>query len=128
ALDVLGVERIDHGVRAVEDPRLLERLRRDQVPLTVCPLSNVRLCVFESLQQHPILELLDRGLCVTVNSDDPAYFGGYLNENYTALRSALGLGRKQALALSRNGFLASFLEADQRSGMLRALERYAVTS
>lgn len=128
ALDVLGVERIDHGVRAMEDPPLLERLCRDQVPLTVCPLSNVRLCVFDSLQQHPILELLQGGLCVTVNSDDPAYFGGYLNENYAALQSALGMDREQAVALARNGFRASFLEPEQRAGMLRRLERYAAGS
>ncbi|MFN2329356.1 MAG: adenosine deaminase [Chromatocurvus sp.] len=125
ALDVLGVERIDHGVRAVEHPPLLERLRRDQVPLTVCPLSNVRLCVVETLQEHPILDLLAQGLCVTVNSDDPAYFGGYLNENYTALQSALGMRREQALALARNGFNASFLEPDQRTELLSRLDRYA---
>lgn len=128
ALDLLGVERIDHGVRAMEDAALLERLRRDRVPLTVCPLSNVRLCVFDRLEQHPILDLLEQGLCVTVNSDDPAYFGGYLNENYGALHSALGMDRQQALALARNGFLASFLEPEQRAGMLRALERYAAAS
>ncbi len=128
ALDILGVERIDHGVRAMEDAALLERLRRERVPLTVCPLSNVRLCVFDRLEQHPILDLLEQGLCVTVNSDDPAYFGGYLNENYSALHSALGMDRQQALALARNGFLASFLEPEQRAGMLRALERYAAAS
>lgn len=127
ALDVLGVERIDHGVRAVDDSLLLDRLRRDQVPLTVCPLSNVRLCVVETLQQHPILDLLTQGLCVTVNSDDPAYFGGYLNENYAALRSALGMRREQALALARNGFNASFLAPDQRADLLRELDRYAAS-
>lgn len=127
ALDLLGVERIDHGVRAVEEASLLERLRRDQVPLTVCPLSNVRLCVVDTLQQHPILDLLEQGLCVTVNSDDPAYFGGYLNENYAALRSALGMRREQALALSRNGFHASFLGPDQRADLLARLDRYAAS-
>ncbi|MFN2287434.1 MAG: adenosine deaminase [Chromatocurvus sp.] len=128
ALDILGVERIDHGVRALESPTLVERLRSEQVPLTVCPLSNVRLCVYDSLQQHPILEMLAQGLCVTVNSDDPAYFGGYLTENYTALQSTLDMGREQALALARNGFSASFLPADQRSDLLRALDRYAAES
>ena len=126
-LDVLGVERIDHGVRAVEDSQLLERLRREQVPLTVCPLSNVRLRVVDSLSQHPLLELLEQGLCVTVNSDDPAYFGGYLTENYSALETDLGMHRDQALALARNGFGASFLDADRRSDMLNRLERYAAS-
>jgi len=93
----------------------------------VCPLSNVRLRVVETLRQHPILDLLALGLCVTVNSDDPAYFGGFLNENYTALRSALGMRREQALALARNGFNASFLAPDQRADLLRELDRYAAS-
>lgn len=128
ALDILGVERIDHGVRALEDSTLVERLRLEQVPLTVCPLSNVRLCVYDSLQQHPILGMLAQGLCVTVNSDDPAYFGGYLTENYAALQSSLGMTREQALALARNGFSASFLPVDQRSDLIRTLDRYAAES
>lgn len=104
ALDELGVVRVDHGVRATEDPALIERLRRDQIPLTVCPLSNIRLKVYDSLKQHPILDLLEDGLKVTVNSDDPAYFGGYMTENFEALRSQLGMTDDQAQRLARNGF------------------------
>ena len=88
ALDILGAERIDHGVRSIEDPALMQRLAREQVPLTVCPLSNVKLCVFPDLERHNVAQLMDVGLCVTVNSDDPAYFGGYVNENYLQLLRA----------------------------------------
>lgn len=88
ALDILGAERIDHGVRSIEDPALMQRLAREQVPLTVCPLSNVKLCVFPDLERHNVAQLMDAGLCVTVNSDDPAYFGGYVNENYLQLLRA----------------------------------------
>ena len=109
ALDELGVVRVDHGVRATEDPALLERLRRDQIPLTVCPLSNVRLKVYDSLKQHPILELLEDGLKVTVNSDDPAYFGGYMTENFEALRTQLGMTDEQAQRLAQNGFDAALV-------------------
>jgi len=108
ALDVLGVERIDHGIRSVEDPALLRRLAADRVPLTVCPLSNVRLRCVPSLDQHPLPRLLDAGLLVTVNSDDPAYFGGYVAENYLALQSALGLDLDTLEGLARNSLLASF--------------------
>lgn len=106
ALDELGVVRVDHGVRAVEDRSLIERLRRDQIPLTVCPLSNVRLKVYQRMSEHPILQMLDDGLKVTVNSDDPAYFGGYMTENFEALRQGLGMTDEQARALARNGFEA----------------------
>ena len=108
ALDVLGVERIDHGIRSVEDPALLRRLAADQVPLTVCPLSNVRLRCVDSLEQHPLPRLLDAGLLVTVNSDDPAYFGGYVADNYLALHRALGLDLPALEALARNSVRASF--------------------
>jgi adenosine deaminase len=108
ALDVLGVERIDHGIRSVEDPVLLQRLAADQVPLTVCPLSNVRLRCVESLERHPLPRLLDAGVLVTVNSDDPAYFGGYVADNYLALHRALGLDLKMLEALAQNSLLASF--------------------
>ena len=90
ALDVLHAERIDHGVRCVEDPRLVERLATERIPLTVCPLSNVKLRVFERLEQHPLAVMLEHGLRVTVNSDDPAYFGGYVGDNFSAVRDALG--------------------------------------
>jgi adenosine deaminase len=109
ALDMLGVERIDHGVRASEDPALMQRLAREQVPLTVCPLSNVRLCVVQSLAQHNLPQLLAAGLKVTVNSDDPAYFGGYVNDNLLQLFDAQpALGAPQAYALLRNSLEASF--------------------
>jgi len=108
ALDALGAERIDHGVRAAEDEALLERLAQEQVPLTVCPLSNVNLRVFDTLADHNLLALLERGLKVTVNSDDPSYFGGYLNDNFTALNATFGLTRGQALRLARYSFEASF--------------------
>lgn len=112
ALDVLHAERIDHGVRCVEDPALVERLARERVPLTVCPLSNVKLCVFPSLAQHNLPALLDAGLCATVNSDDPAYFGGYVVDNYLQTFAALPqLGPRQAWQLAANGFEASFASA-----------------
>ena len=111
ALDVLGAARIDHGVRCVEDPALVARLARTQVPLTVCPLSNVRLKVFDTLQRHTLRRLLEAGLLVTINSDDPAYFGGYLSENYRQVVEALALSPAQVVALAANSFRASFLDA-----------------
>ena len=101
ALDVLEVRRIDHGVRCDEDEDLMERLARERVPLTVCPLSNVKLHVFDRLESHNMKRLLERGLCVTVNSDDPAYFGGYLLENYLAVQEALALTREQLTLLGQ---------------------------
>ncbi|WP_180683965.1 adenosine deaminase [Tepidicella baoligensis] len=111
ALDVLQVERIDHGVQAIHDPALMQRLAQERVPLTVCPLSNVKLCVFPTLAQHNLKQLLDAGLCVTVNSDDPAYFGGYLNDNFVQLFEALELGPREAYQLAFNSFEASFADA-----------------
>ena len=109
------MQRIDHGVRADEDPTLINHLVTHQIPLTVCPLSNVRLAVFDDISQHNILRMLDQDVLVTVNSDDPAYFGGYLNENYQALADGLGASRDQLVQLVRNGFRASFMpEADKR--------------
>ncbi len=104
ALDLLKVKRIDHGVRAIEDEKLIERLVAEQIPLTVCPLSNVKLCVFDEMKQHNILELLNKGVKVTVNSDDPAYFGGYLNENFEAMFNHLEMSRAQAEQLITNSF------------------------
>jgi adenosine deaminase len=118
ALDVLKAERIDHGVRCEEDPDLVSRLVAEQVPLTVCPLSNVRLRVVPTLARHPLKRLLDRGLCVTVNSDDPAYFGGYVGENYRACRAALGLSDADVASLARNSFRASFVTEDERRRLL----------
>lgn len=111
ALDVLKVERIDHGVRSSQDTALMARLAQEQVPLTVCPLSNLKLCVFPSLAAHNLRQLLDAGLCATVNSDDPAYFGGYLNDNFTQTFAALGLTTQHAYALARNSIQASFTDA-----------------
>ena len=108
ALDALKVDRIDHGIRAEEDPALVAELARRQVPLTVCPLSNVRLCAVPDIASHNILRLLDAGVPVTVNSDDPAYFGGYLTANFQALADELGMTESQARALSENAFAARF--------------------
>ncbi len=110
ALDLLQAERIDHGVQAVRDPALMQRLAEQRVPLTVCPLSNIKLRVFPTLAQHNLKSLLDAGLCVTVNSDDPAYFGGYVNDNYVELFAALDLDARQAYQLAFNSFEASFAD------------------
>jgi adenine deaminase len=113
---VLKVERIDHGVRCTESPALVERLRALGMPLTVCPLSNVKLCVFDDLSQHNLPALLDAGLIATINSDDPAYFGGYINENFVATFKALpSLGREQAYRLASNSFNASFASAAKKA-------------
>lgn len=109
AINLLKVKRIDHGVRAGEDQKLLVYLKQTQLPLTVCPLSNIKLCVYENLQQHPLKQLLEYGLCASINSDDPAYFGGYVNENYSAVIEALGLTEGQIKQLAVNSFTASFL-------------------
>ena len=110
AIALLDVQRIDHGVRCVDDEVLVARLAASRMPLTVCPLSNVRLCVYDSMNEHPILDLLSQGVCVTVNSDDPSYFGGYLCENFEALAQALDMTQSQAIDLCRNSFEASFLD------------------
>ena len=110
AIALLDVQRIDHGVRCVDDEVLVARLAASRMPLTVCPLSNVRLCVYDSMTEHPILDLLSQGVCVTVNSDDPSYFGGYLCENFEALAQALDMTQCQAIDLCRNSFEASFLD------------------
>ncbi len=116
ALDVLKVERIDHGVRCVESPALVQRLARERTPLTVCPLSNVKLRVFDSMAQHNLPALLDAGLCATINSDDPAYFGGYLQQNFDETFAALpSLGTQQAIQLVRNSFDASFAPAADKA-------------
>jgi adenine deaminase len=128
ALDVLEVRRIDHGVRCEEDQELMERLARERVPLTMCPLSNVRLRVFDRLESHNMRRLLERGLCVTVNSDDPAYFGGYLLENYLAAQEALALTREQLVLLGRNSIEASFLEADAKRLWQQAIDAYVALS
>lgn len=124
ALDELKVSRIDHGVRCVEDPDLVKKLREDQTPLTVCPLSNVRLRVFDSIQDHTLKRMLDLGLCVTVNSDDPAYFGGYIDENFQAAQQGLNLSRDDLHRLARNSFEASFLGSEDKQRLLKELDDY----
>ncbi|MGV7209001.1 adenosine deaminase [Oxalobacteraceae bacterium A2-2] len=124
ALDLLQVERIDHGVRCLEDAALTARLARDQVALTVCPLSNIKLCVFKDMEQHNLLQLLDAGLAATVNSDDPAYFGGYLNDNFIATFEALPMGLSHAQRLARNSFQAAFLPDQQKQRYLAEVDAY----
>jgi adenosine deaminase len=125
ALDVLKARRIDHGVRSIEDERLVARLVEEQIPLTVCPLSNVKLRVFPNLKSHNLKQLLDRGLLVTINSDDPAYFGGYVGDNFQASAVALGLSAEQLLRLARNSFVASFLPDAAKRAYLDELDRFA---
>ena len=125
ALDQLNVLRIDHGVQSIHDEALLARLAQERIPLTVCPLSNLKLCVYEDLGQHPIKRLLDLGLCVTINSDDPAYFGGYINENYLQTFKALELQAKDAIAFAKCSFEASFMPASQKNEWYAKLDQHA---
>jgi len=122
ALDVLKVERIDHGVQAIHDAALMQRLAKDRVPLTVCPLSNLKLCVFPTLKEHNLQRMLDAGIMATVNSDDPAYFGGYINDNFTQTFAALGMTSAHAYQLARNSFDASFIEPSQRQRYVQQLD------
>ena len=122
ALDVLKVERIDHGVQAIHDAALMQRLAQDRIPLTVCPLSNLKLCVYPSLAQHSLHRMLEAGIVATVNSDDPAYFGGYLNENFSQTFAALPLSAIHAYQLARNSFEASFIGAPERSAHVARLD------
>ena len=123
ALDVLGVERIDHGVRCLEDRALVERLARERIALTVCPLSNVKLCVYGSMAGHSLARLLAAGIRATVNSDDPAYFGGYLNQNLLEVFAALpALGAREAYTLARNSFEASFVDDAAKRAMIEQLD------
>ena len=124
ALDTLRVERIDHGVRCTDDAALTQRLARERVPLTVCPLSNVKLRVFDEMADHNLLRLLDAGVIATVNSDDPAYFGGYINANFTAVFDALPLKRRHAYQLARNSFNAAFLPATQKQHYIDQLDAF----
>ncbi|MEG0446270.1 MAG: adenosine deaminase [Comamonas sp.] len=122
ALDTLKVARIDHGVQSEKDELLMQRLVREQVPLTVCPLSNLKLCVVDDLADHNLPRLLEAGLKVMINSDDPAYFGGYVNENYTQLFAATGMGGDQAYQLARNSLEASFASDAQKAGWIVQLD------
>ncbi|GAA1465282.1 adenosine deaminase [Nocardiopsis exhalans] len=124
ALNLLGVERIDHGIRCLEDPELVSHLAATQIPLTVCPFSNVRLRAVNTLAEHPLPALMEAGLLVTVNSDDPSYFGGYVHDNYLGLQEHLGLDTEQLRALARNSFTASFLPAERRQALLAEVDAY----
>lgn len=125
ALDVLGAERIDHGIRSLDDPDLVDRLRHQRVPLTVCPLSNLALRVVERMDDHPLAEMMDRGLVVSVNSDDPAYFGGYVGENYLRVHGSLGIDRAGLVELARNSILSSFLDDGRKADLIEELDRSA---
>lgn len=122
ALDALGAERVDHGIRSLEKDSLVDRLRNDQVPLTVCPLSNVALHVVDRLEDHPIPEMMRRGLLVSVNSDDPAYFGGYIADNYVGLAESVGFGRDELARVARNSINSSFAEALRKAELITELE------
>jgi len=124
ALDLLKIDRMDHGNRSMEDPALVQRLAKSGMTLTVCPLSNHKLCVVDDLSKHPVPEMLRQGLHVTINSDDPAYFGGYVNENYRQLAEAVGLTREQLILLARNSFEGSFLTSAEKAAYLAEIDDY----
>jgi adenosine deaminase len=125
AINLLKVSRIDHGVRSIEERNLLNYLIDSQIPLTVCPLSNVKLKVFDSMAKHNLKQLLNLGLCVTINSDDPAYFGGYIAENYQAAKEALKLSKEEIYQLAKNSFQASFLNPQSKAKLMRELDNFA---
>jgi adenosine deaminase len=124
AINILGSERIDHGVRCTEDSNLLEYLKETQIPLTICPLSNVKLGVYNNIAEHPLRDLLDYGINVTINSDDPSYFGGYVNVNYHNIITALKLNSDDCYCLLRNSFRASFCDSDTKNKMIERLDKY----
>ena len=124
AINLLNVSRIDHGVRSMEDSELLNYLADKQIPLTVCPLSNVKLKVFDSMAEHNLKKLLNSGICATVNSDDPSYFGGYIAENYQAAQEALDLNRQELYQLAKNSFQASFLSPESKQKLIAELDDY----
>ncbi len=127
ALDILGIDRLDHGNRSLEDPALVERLARERMTLTVCPLSNLKLCVVPAMEAHPIDAMLRAGLRATINSDDPAYFGGYVNDNYRAAAKGRGLGRDDLVTLAKNSFLGSFLDEAAIAAHVAEVDAYAAT-
>ncbi|HEY4940344.1 MAG TPA: adenosine deaminase [Rhizomicrobium sp.] len=128
ALDVLRIDRLDHGNRSLEDAALVARLVRAQMTLTVCPLSNLKLCVVNDMKNHPLKRMLDLGLRATINSDDPAYFGGYLNDNYNAVADALSLTRAEVVTLAKNSFLGSFLGEPEKARHVAAVDAYATAN
>lgn len=123
ALDLLKVKRIDHGVRCLEDPKLIEVLRESEIPLTVCPFSNVKLKVFKDLKDHNLKKLLDNNLIATINSDDPAYFGGYISDNYIETQKALNLNKKEMIRLAKNSFKASFLSEEEKRRHIEEIDK-----
>lgn len=125
SLDILKIDRIDHGNRCLDDPALVERIAGEGIALTVCPLSNLKLCVVGDMRDHPLKRMLDAGLTATVNSDDPAYFGGYLLDNYTAVAGPLGLDRDDLATLARNSITGSFLDGEAKAGHLAAIDKAA---
>ncbi|MGF1767017.1 adenosine deaminase [Enterovibrio makurazakiensis] len=124
AIELLHVSRVDHGVQCTQDPALVELLAQTRMPLTVCPLSNIKLRVFDRMEDHNILSLLDKGLCVTVNSDDPAFFGGYMNDNFLALNRALSPSKEQLTQLTRNAIEAAFVDKDTRQSLHQKLDDF----
>jgi len=124
AIKLLGVSRIDHGVRCIEDSQLVKYLIEQQIPLTVCPLSNIKLCVFDSMEKHNIKQLLHMGLCVTVNSDDPSYFGGYIAENLQQIQVALGLSQQDIYQMMKNSFQATFLSSEEKQAKITELDDF----
>jgi adenosine deaminase len=124
SLSILGVSRIDHGVRCVEDEALVKQLIDDRTPLTVCPLSNIRLKVFQTIEQHNIVDLLRKGLCVTINSDDPAYFGGYMNANFHAVADAHPMSQDEIAQFTLNGIEASFISDDEKAKLVALVDAY----
>ena len=127
ALDLLKIERLDHGNRSMESPALLRRLADQQMTLTLCPLSNLKLCVIDDMTDHPIKDMLALGLQVTVNSDDPSYFGGYVNDNYHALIDALDLTRDDLIQLAKNSFTGSFLSSEEKAAYLQEIGQYSTS-
>jgi len=127
ALNILKVDRIDHGNRAVDDKALIEKLSVSGVPLTMCPLSNLKLCVIDDLKKHPLRKLMKKGIVVTVNSDDPAYFGGYINENYIAVAKALDLTVEELGQIAKNSFNASFLSPEEKKNAVEKVEEYLIS-
>jgi adenine deaminase len=125
AIDLLGIDRIDHGNRALEDEALIARIAKDELTLTVCPLSNLSLCVVHDLKAHPLKKMLDLGLKATINSDDPAYFGGYLNTNWHAIGDALDLSKDDLVTLAKNSFNGSYLDAGEKAARVAAVEAWA---
>jgi adenosine deaminase len=126
ALDLLKVERVDHGNTCLKDPELVKRLVKEQIPLTVCPLSNTKLCVVDDMNNHPLPEMLKLGLKAMINSDDPAYFGGYLNENYEAVSGILNDDKEALALLARNSFTSAFISQEAKDSFVAEVEAYLV--